>query len=118
MYLNELEGAIPHCVMCSTPSIHGVFIWCMPCQWIEVASELNLLYTSTTTMELLRTMRVGPGNRLLIVRIDRNVLPSTVIASVQRGSSLTHEVELLSFGSSGGSSFSCPRSLKYHTLPP
>ena len=22
MYLNELEGAIPHCVMCSTPSIH------------------------------------------------------------------------------------------------
>ena len=32
MYLNELEGAIPHCVMCSTPSIHPrvYLVYAMP----------------------------------------------------------------------------------------
>lgn len=45
LYLKELCGGIGHCVTKGTPSIYGVSIWWMPCQWIL---ELSLIIELTT----------------------------------------------------------------------
>ena len=60
-------------MVCSSDACHA-------CQWIEVASELNLLYMLTTTIALYGTRRVGPENTLQIVRIGQKVYANNVSA--------------------------------------
>ena len=84
MYRKFAPGSMGHCVMYPTPSIHGVFFWCIPCQWIEVTWLRKLFVTSTMTLAFSFMINVGPGICLLTVMNERKLRLSTVFGNEQR----------------------------------